>query len=73
VNVLRTDLQHDVDHGSKGPSKRKKSGLTFQRFSGSASPQTLAPERFQIVQNKLLGELLVDLRKLAADADAGRL
>ncbi|MFN2476312.1 MAG: DUF262 domain-containing protein [Chthoniobacterales bacterium] len=73
VNALRTDLQHDVDHGSSGPAKRKKFGATFQKFGGSASPETLAPERFPLVQSKLLTELLSDLRKLAAEADAGTL
>lgn len=43
INILRTELQHDVDHGdaSKVKSKRTKAGLTFEKYSGVASPLTL--------------------------------
>lgn len=35
VKTLRTDLQHDVDHGDQGKvkAKRKKIGATFKKYS----------------------------------------
>jgi hypothetical protein len=68
INTLRTELQHDVDHGdmSKVKAKRTKAGQTFGRYSGSASPLTLAPERFPIVQANLLSKLEADLKSLPA-------
>jgi hypothetical protein len=68
INTLRTELQHDVDHGdaSKIKSKRTKAGLTFEKYSGVASPLTLAQERFAVVQSNLLGALETDLKNLPA-------
>ncbi|MGW7349940.1 DUF262 domain-containing protein [Streptomyces sp. NPDC054784] len=66
VNLLRTGIQHDVDHGKTGAvaSKRKKIGEAFARYaSGETSPSTLAPERLPLVQANLL-------RAIAADLDA---
>jgi len=67
VNDLRTELRHDVDHGKSGKvrAKRKKLGLTFHKYSGTHSPEALAPERFAAVQTKLLLALENDLRQLA--------
>ncbi len=75
VNSLRTDLEHDVDHGkaSKVSAKRKKLGSTFQKFSGIASPSTLAPERFPLVQDAILSALVTDLRSLELAATSGNL
>jgi hypothetical protein len=75
VNALRTDLEHDVDHGkvSKVSAKRKKLGATFQKFSGAASPSTLAPERFPLVQDVILSALVTDLRTLELAATSGSL
>ena len=75
INSLRTDLEHDVDHGkqSKVAAKRKKLGATFKKFSGAASPSTLEPERFPLVQDTILSALVSDLRKLEIAAAAGTL
>lgn len=67
VNNLRTDLQHDVDHGdsSKIRAKRKKIGDTFQKYSGVKTPQLLDAERFVLVQANLLSALELDLTNMA--------
>lgn len=66
VNSLRTDLQHDVDHGEKGKvvSKRKKIGQIFSKYSGAISPEVLDPSRFVLVQANLLTALELDLQNL---------
>jgi hypothetical protein len=66
VNDLRTDLQHDLDHGkaSKVRAKRRKVGATFQRYSGVPTPESLDPEKFVIVQANLLGGLINDLNSI---------
>lgn len=66
VNLLRTGLQHDVDHGKRSAiaAKRKKIGQTFAKYAGETSPDTLAPERFPIVQASLLQALEQDLTNL---------
>lgn len=66
VNLLRTGLQHDVDHGPTSRVKKKKRNIasTFEKYSGSSSPETLAPEQFSIVQANLLVALRKDLEKL---------
>jgi hypothetical protein len=66
VNTLRTDLRHDVDHGSRGDvaAKRKKIGATFRKYSGAASPEVLEPARFVVVQANLLSALDSDLQNL---------
>lgn len=68
VNILRTELQHDVDHGDKTSirAKRLKAGSTFTKYSGVASPLTLAPDRFVIVQANLLSALESDMKALPA-------
>lgn len=67
VNTLRTDLQHDVDHGEakKKRSKQKKIGETFEKYSGVKSPQLLDQERFILVQANLLSALDLDLVNLS--------
>ena len=66
VNLLRTGLQHDVDHGktSKVKTKRQTIAATFKKYSGASSPETLAPEYFPIVHANLLGALRTDLDSL---------
>ena len=66
VNTLRTDLQHDVDHGKSGTvkAKKKKIGATFQKYGGSSSPEALDPLRFVLVQANLLTALEHDLATL---------
>lgn len=66
INILRTDLQHDVDHGAdkKVRNKRKSIGNTFEKFAGVKSPQLLDPERFVLAQANLLSALDHDLLNL---------
>lgn len=66
VNSLRTDLQHDVDHGEKQKvrTKKRKTGEVFTKYAGAPSPAGLAPDRFIVVQANLLGALKQDLRQL---------
>lgn len=68
VVVLRTAAQHDTDHGKAGEARRKarNAGTTFERYSGSASPSTLDPAAFQVVQVRILRALAEDLEKLQA-------
>lgn len=67
VNILRTDLQHDVDHGeqSKVRAKRKKIGTTFSQYSGAKSPEVLEASRFVLVQANLLSAIELDLTNLS--------
>jgi hypothetical protein len=66
VNTLRTDLQHDVDHGKQQhvKAKKKRIGGVFTKYAGAPSPAGLAPERFIVVQANLLGVLKRDLQQL---------
>lgn len=66
VNALRTDLQHDVDHGDKGKvkAKRKKLGSTFEKYSNVKSPQLLDDSQFVLVQANLLSALELDLKNI---------
>ena len=68
VNTLRTDLQHDLDHGkqSKAAAKRKRSSITFKKYAGVATPKTAAPENFPVLQVGLLNQIEKDLRSLIA-------
>ena len=70
VNLLRTGLQHDVDHGpaSKVKAKKKNIAKTFEKYSGSSSPETLAPEQYPVVQANLLAALRRDLENLNRSA-----
>lgn len=67
VNSLRTDLQHDTDHGDKAKVKAKKTqaGSVFKKYSGDASPDVLDPTRFVLVQANILSALELDLNNLA--------
>ena len=67
VNTLRTELEHDVDHGDekKVRAKRRKIGATFKKYSAVASPEVLDQGRFVLVQANLLSALEGDLRSLA--------
>ena len=66
VNDLRTDLQHDLDHGkaTKVKAKRRKVGGTFKKYSGVPTPGSLDPEKFVIVQANLLSALINDLNSI---------
>ena len=67
INDLRTMLQHDVDHGKAGrvAKKRKQLAPVFRTFSGSPSPDAVAPSEFTLVQVNILGALDSDLNNLA--------
>ena len=66
INILRTDLQHDVEHGDKRKTRAKKlkTGSVFSSYSGAPSPAGLAPDRFVIVQANLLASLRRDLNAI---------
>jgi Protein of unknown function DUF262 len=66
INALRTDLQHDVDHGDAGKvrAKRKKMGSVFEKYSGAYSPDVLDPLRFVLVQVNILSAIDLDLINL---------
>ena len=66
VNTLRTDLQHDVDHGKRTQVKAKKIkiGQVFKKYAGAPSPAGLAPEHFVLVQANLLDALRRDLQQM---------
>lgn len=66
INLLRTDLQHDLDHGKKGDVAKKKQKISgaFSKYAAATTPVTVAPERFSVFQAKLLGELEKDLKSL---------
>ena len=66
VNLLRTGLEHDLDHGKPADisKKKKKIADVFRRYSGESTPTALAPERFVVVQANLLRALEADLRSL---------
>jgi hypothetical protein len=67
VNVLRTDLQHDTDHGDKTKIKAKKTqaGSVFKKYSGESSPDVLDPTRFILVQANLLSAIELELKNLS--------
>ena len=66
VQLLRTDLAHDVDHGSQGEvaKKRKNIGAAFAKYAGSPSPRTVAPEQLTAIQGRILAEVLAALEDL---------
>lgn len=66
VNVLRTDLQHDTDHGdtTKVKAKKMNAGTTFKKYSGDVSPDVLDPARFVLAQANILSALELDLKNL---------
>jgi Protein of unknown function DUF262 len=68
VNDLRTELRHDLDHGTKSKvaAKRKKVSSSFAKYAGAPSPSTISPDRFPLVQARLLQAIDRDLASLAA-------
>jgi hypothetical protein len=63
INALRTELQHDVDHGAAKDVAKKKinAGLVFEKYAGVSSPLSADPARFRIVQERLLAAIRDDL------------
>lgn len=66
INLLRTDLQHDTDHGPTRKSRKRKRQIssTFKKYSNGPSPLTLSPDLFPMVQEKLLNAISLDLELL---------
>ncbi|WP_439922448.1 hypothetical protein [Nitrobacter sp. JJSN] len=66
INTLRTDLQHDLDHGKqkKVAAKRKRSSTTFKKYASSSTPRTAAPENFPMLQVGILNQIEKDLHSL---------
>ena len=66
INLLRSDLRHDLDHGKAGRAakKRKRMGTVFSRYAGSPSPQTVAPRQFPAIQGSILRTVLSDVEHL---------
>lgn len=62
IKDLRTDLRHDL--GGDSPTKRVRVSSTFKTYAGGGTPATVEPERFSIVQLKLLGAIEKDLKDL---------
>lgn len=64
INILRTDLRHDVDHGEekKVRAKKKKHSEVFEKHGGAGVPATVDPERFVLVHANLLGAIEKDLQ-----------
>jgi hypothetical protein len=52
INIARTDLQHDVDHGkpSKVAKKKQLAAETFKKYSGYPTPSTAPPDAFPVFQ-----------------------
>ena len=66
INDLRTNLQHDADHGEKRKivKKRKNVGQIFKKYSGYTNPKSLAPELFPIFQLNIIQQINNDLNLL---------
>lgn len=69
ANTLRTELQHDVDHGKTSAVAKKKLayGQTFKKYSGVASPVVAAPSQFPLLQLALLRAIKDDLAEFLVD------
>lgn len=68
VVELRTDLQHDLDHGSdkKAAKRRKAVAQAFRKYAGAGTPRTLDPSRFVVVQGNLLRDIARDIESIVA-------
>jgi hypothetical protein len=66
VNLLRTALQHDVDHGKPRDvaAKKRKLGTTFRTYGGVGAPSGVAPAHFPVIQASILRALETDLKTL---------
>lgn len=67
IRMLRTGMQHDVDHGRARDvtKKRLKIGAAFSKYAtGAAAPAALTPDRFPIIQAALLQAIVDDLESL---------
>jgi Protein of unknown function DUF262 len=66
INILRTEEEHDVDHGDASKVKKKKldAGIAFAKYSGMNTPVACGPDRFPLFQRNLLDAICVDLGQL---------
>lgn len=66
VNALRTEEEHDIDHGntSSVKSKKLKHGGVFKKYSGLTSPSVAAPTQFPLLQLALLRAIRSDMQTL---------
>jgi len=69
VNTLRTEEEHDVDHGKTSDVKGKKlkHGGVFKKYSGLTSPVIAAPTQFPLLQLALLRAIRSDMQALLAE------
>jgi hypothetical protein len=69
VNTLRTEEEHDVDHGKSSAvkSKKIKHGDVFKKYSGITSPAVAAPVQFPLMQLALLRALREDMQNLLSE------
>jgi hypothetical protein len=72
INLLRTGLEHDVDHGKAADVKKKKKliGETFKKYSGGSTPGSLAQELFPVLQSNLLDAVETTLDSIVEDLDS---
>ncbi|PSO13392.1 hypothetical protein C7E20_03100 [Sphingobium sp. AEW4] len=66
INTLRTEEEHDVDHGknSNVKSKKVKHGEVFKKYCGVISPSVAAPSQFPLLQLSILRAIQIDLQAL---------
>jgi hypothetical protein len=66
VNIARTDLQHDIDHGkaNKVAKKKKVAAETFKKYSTYPTPSTAPPDAFPLFQVAMLFAIEKDLRDM---------
>lgn len=66
VSLLRTGLQHDLNHGARTSvrKKEKRIGDAFRRYAGAPSPAGLDPGLFPLVHVNLTSALLRDVKSL---------
>ena len=69
INTLRTEEEHDVDHGKNSDVRKKKMthGELFQKYSGVISPVLAAPVQFPLLQLALLRAVQCDLQAIFLD------
>lgn len=64
VKQLRTELSHDLDHGSEKDAQKKKVkiGSIFKKYSGSTAPDLASEPAFLLAQHGLLEAIRDELR-----------
>ena len=74
VNTLRTEAEHDVDHGDMNKVRKKKikHGGVFRKYSGVAAPSVAAPNQFPLLQLALLKALRNDTVAMLSTQGAER-